>query len=275
MTEKKKKKRGRKPKGKIIQINKINDVNSEEDSIIAHLPIKIEPNNSDSIFIKSETDIKTKTKTKTKNNDKKTIDKLNLKIKKLNHKLEMLRPCKKKILNIYKTNYNNNTKCWWCKYSFDSQPVGLPDNYFNNKFNLIGCFCSFNCAKSYNIDLNDNKYLKRNNLLNYLYYKSYNEEKEIIPAPNWKILKDFGGTITIEQFRDDFLINSTEFIYLDPPLISRKPYIEEINRTSNFINKDKYYSLIEKKKEDIVLKRSKPLKTNVYNLHSMLGLKKK
>ena len=59
------KKRGRKPKNKIIE-NKITNlpINSEEDAIIAHLPISLEDivniesshyDDSNDIFIKSET----------------------------------------------------------------------------------------------------------------------------------------------------------------------------------------------------------------------------
>ena len=266
MSSKIKKKRGRKPKGEILQVNQVDDKNSEEDTIIGHLPIKISSDTS-TLFLKNES-IK-------KSNDKKIIEKLNLKIKKLNEKIEKLRPRKKEIISVFKTNYDANTKCWWCKNCFDTPAVGLPENYFNGKFELIGCFCSFNCAKSYNIDLNDNNYWKRNTLLNYLYYKTYNEEKDIIPAPNWKTLKDFGGKLTIEQFRDDLITHTSEFLFLQPPIVSRKPFIEEIPRKNNlFIDKEEYYSLMEKK-EEFVLKRSKPLKTNVHSLHNMLGLKKK
>ena len=108
--------------------------------------------------------------------------------------------------------------------------IGLPENYVDGKFELQGNFCSFNCAKSYNLDLSDNNTWKRNSLLDYFYNLTYNDDKNILPAPHWKTLKDFGGNLTIEQFRDDAIINTKEYIYLHPPLITRKPLIEEINR---------------------------------------------
>ena len=111
--------------------------------------------------------------------------------------------------------------------------------------------------------MNDNNVWKRNSLLDFLYNLTYSEDKEIIPAPHWKVLKDFGGNLSIEQFRDNMIINSKEFIYLHPPLVTRKPFIEEINR--------KKYSN-EASNDDLVLKRTKPLKSNIHNIRKILGL---
>ena len=92
---------------------------------------------------------------------------------------------------------------------------------------------------------------------------TYNEDIEILPAPHWKVLKDFGGNLSIEQFRDDFIINTTEFIYLHPPLVTRKPFIEEIKRINvNNISDD----------NELVLKRNKPLKTTIHNIRNILGV---
>lgn len=249
-----KKKRGRKPKGLVNNDDK--NYKTESETLIFHLPINVEKKSSD-IFLKS-----TSKSSKDLTILKKEIDKLKKENTILNQKLKSKKSLSKKMVNYYVTNYTEDTKCFWCKHKFCTPAIGLPENYNNNKFELIGHFCSFNCAKAYNLDLCDNNIWKRNSLLDFLYLQTYNEDIEIIPAPHWKVLKDFGGKLSIEQFRDDFIINTKEFIYLHPPLVTRKPFIEEINRINDNSIDDK----------ELVLKRSKPLKSSIHNIRSILGI---
>ena len=60
--------------------------------------------------------------------------------------------------------------------------------------------------KSYNLDLSDNN-MEKKFIIRLFLYLTYNDDKNILPAPHWKTLKDFGGNLTIEQFRDDAIIN--------------------------------------------------------------------
>jgi hypothetical protein len=83
-----------------------------------------------------------------------------------------------------------------------------------------GIFCSFNCCKAF---IKDNKhnslYDMSENLLTKLYFDMYigNENikkpdnkfdsKNLIfieSAPHWRLLKKYGGYLTIEQFRENF-----------------------------------------------------------------------
>lgn len=255
MSKVEKKKRGRKPKGLINNDDK--NYKTESETLVFHLPIKVKKSSSD-IFIKSKPiidDLNVK-------NLKNEIQILKDKNKKLQSELIKIKPTDKKIINYYSTKYDQNTKCWWCKHCFTTPAIGLPENYVDYKFELQGNFCSFNCAKSYNMDLSDNNTWKRNSLLSYFYNLTYNEDKVILQAPHWKTLKDFGGNLTIEQFRDDAIINSKEYIYLHPPLVTRKPLIEEVNRNK--------VSVIDNK--ELILKRSKPLKSNIHNIRKILGI---
>ena len=59
-------------------------------------------------------------------------------------------------INIHTIKINEDTKCWWCKNSFNTPNITLPEQYFDGTFYCIGNFCSYNCAKAYNLDLNDN-----------------------------------------------------------------------------------------------------------------------
>lgn len=126
-----------------------------------------------------------------------------------------------------------NHPCWWCRTSFLTCPIGLPVRYVSTNFlsdqqkeyvlnnlkkqNITakhpieyfeceGIFCSFPCVKSYifdNVTLNS-RYRKSCNLLTLLFFKlKPNDEEDInIPcAPSWKLLKDWGGHLTKDEFR--------------------------------------------------------------------------
>ena len=291
--DKKPKKRGRKPKNKIIDIvpTKI-DIKSEEEPLIAHLSIKLEDivegdNNtsnstnieedtinteSDSIFIKSEKDIKHKlisnSESDSTNNEVEKIEKEILKLK-----VKLLKLTKNDNIEVFKSNFSSDTKCWWCKNCFDTPAVGLPEVYFEDKFHCIGNFCSYNCALSYNIDVNENVW-KRTSLLNLLYYKTYNTNISISAAPDWKQLKEYGGHLTIDEFRKKSIVNNHNFTMLHPPIETRLHIFEKTFKTTQSSNSSIYQKLLEDS-DDLVLKRSKPLKSSQYSLDKTLLIKKK
>ena len=166
--------------------------------------------------------------------------------------------------SIQPLNNDDPSKCWWCSYN--SNPiVELPEHYFNNMFYMTGKFCSYNCAMAYNIDLNDENISKRNSLLYLHYKKTYNTEPNIIVAPSWKVLKEFGGSLDIDEFRSNFITHTTNYLYIKPPLISRISYIEKtlVVEDTEPIKTNEY-----------VLKRTKPLNSTKYTLESTIGLKK-
>jgi hypothetical protein len=268
-----KKKRGRKPKYSILLNDNIenNDkiVNTEEENIILHLPITIneinQHNNNNDIFLFC-------------NKEDKIIDKDSE-----NEELIKSSSTTNKIIcnNINKIithllNINKHTKCWWCKNSFDNPAVQLPEDYYNNTFYCIGNFCSYNCVKSYNLDLNDISIWKRESLINLLYYNTYSKYINIIPSPHWITLKEYGGILSIVDFRNNFIYNNKEYLLLHPPIISRQMQIEESYKLNKLrevpIDKvNKLYSDIE---SDYMIKRNKPLHNNHLNLEITMGLKK-
>jgi len=270
------KKRGRKPKNKLIE-NKINDIpiNSEDESIIVHLPIslndvesiyyddiKTEENN---IFIKSESDfttIKFKEENKSEETEDKLIEKINQKIlgKNLNK------------INVHNIQFKQNTKCLWCKHSFNTLPVEMPEDYYNETFYCYGHYCSWNCMMAYNIDLNDTATWKRTSLINLMFYKTYGFFKEIIPAPSWLMLEDFGGILEINNFRNLFIINNKDYLVLHPPMITRQLQIEESYKKSlpGIVNKIEIFQ-----ENDLALKRTKPIDANNFNLEKTMGLRRK
>jgi hypothetical protein len=248
-------KRGRKPKQDIVPILKKESINLDV-PIIVHLPIcysEIITSDIDDLFIKADTSIQY---------NEKEIYLLKKKIEELTNKLNKYESTKKP--SVYQLS-NSKSKCWWCRYNYELPTVELPEHYFNEKFHSIGFFCSYNCAMAYNIDINDENISKRNSLLYLHYRKTYNEDIILKPSPSWKILKDNGGTITIEEFRTNLILNKNNYLYIKPPIMSRISYVEiqPINVEKEIV-----------KSSDLILKRSKPLNSTKYTLESTMGLKK-
>ena len=134
-------------------------------------------------------------------------------------------------------------KCWWCCHNFDNTPCGIPIKYKSaiDTFYVYGCFCSFNCALSYNFQTKSDKKWERAGLIQLLYNKSTNTDEEITYAPERECLKDFGGYMTINEFRNKQKDKEYKIIY--PPMLSVIPQIEEIkiiketNRENDFQEK--------------------------------------
>jgi len=244
-------KRGRRPKVSTI-VNKIENFNNDT-PIIAHLPIDLSEvinEQVDDIFIKSES------------NDNE-IKMLKRKVEELSIKLiKYERNLKPAIVQCCE---ENNTKCWWDTYFFSTPSVKMPESYFNGIFNCVGNFCSWECMMAYNIDINDENIAKRTSLIYMMYKKTYNSYKMIKQAPSWKTLIDYGGLLSIDDFRENLITNCLEYNYIKPPIISRISYVEKIP-----LKKDDDSI----KNEELVLKRNKPLKSSKYNLESIMGLKK-
>lgn len=77
-----------------------------------------------------------------------------------------------------------------------------------------GIFCSFNCALSFIKENNHNLFYKESySLLSYLYYSFMGKREKILPAPHWRLLKDYGGELTIEEFRKSFYNVDYEFMF--------------------------------------------------------------
>ncbi len=252
-----KSRRGRRPKIS-ANVNKI-DVYNNDTPIIAHLPIDLSEvinEHIDDIFIKQET------------ND--MIEISDNEIKSLKRKIEELTNRLQKYEKNNKPSIiecdNNSIRCWWDAHYFNTPAIEMPENYINGIFNCSGKFCSWECMMAYNIDINDENNYKRTSLIYMKYRKTYNTYKIIKPAASWKILKEFGGNIDIDEFRYNLTSNEIEYNYIKPPIISRISYVEKIPL------KKEMDEVV--KNDELVLKRSKPLKSSKFSLESIMGLKK-
>lgn len=73
-------------------------------------------------------------------------------------------------------------------------------------YSTDGIFCSFNCCKAFIKENKHNKlYESSDVLLSKLYHDMYNVKNIVInPSPHWRLLIEYGGYLTIQQFRDNF-----------------------------------------------------------------------
>ena len=158
--------------------------------------------------------------------------------------------------------------CWWCTYEFDTLPCFIPEKYDDGKYYVFGCFCSFNCAASYNINTNDYKIWERYSLLKKLYNKIHNTNEDISLAPDRETLKKFGGPLTIDEFRKNNNICEKEYRFIMPPMVSIIPLIEETFKDNVKFRKIKSFW----SDDNLVLKRNKPLPNTKSNLIDTLGI---
>ena len=93
--------------------------------------------------------------------------------------------------------------CYHCCHKFSTQPISLPYKYENYKFFVKYVFCSWECMKTYNSDMNNSNSCYIYSLIQKLYFEIHKKIKYINFAPPKSVLKDFGGTMTINEFRQN------------------------------------------------------------------------
>jgi hypothetical protein len=76
-----------------------------------------------------------------------------------------------------------------------------------------GIFCSFNCCLSFINDNKNNSFYKNSKCLLLLILKKTTGETVITPAPSWRLLDRYGGSLSIEQFRTCF--NRLQYFHLN------------------------------------------------------------
>jgi hypothetical protein len=92
----------------------------------------------------------------------------------------------------------------------------------------------------------------------------YGKLESIKRAPNRYALNVFGGDLTIEEFRENAVVDA---------IIPNKVITEPMkDNTVPFISNAKKMNEIKNTNDGLVLKRSKPLQRNQNSLESALGL---
>lgn len=142
----------------------------------------------------------------------------------------------KKLTDLENCLHNNDVSdkksaCFWCTCDFDNPPIFIPRYQLNNTYHVYGCFCSPECAAAFlmkeNIDTASK--FERYHLLNHIYCKIYNYEKNIKPAPNpFYTLNKYYGNLTIQEYRK-LLKNERLLLVVDKPLTRQLPELHQDN----------------------------------------------
>jgi hypothetical protein len=242
------KKRGRKPKGgKIIQQVILNDDNKEsKPNVILHLKCSLKDLQSYSML---DNNIESYNFSNTNQLSYDIINennKLQNKIEHMSSPIEEDSECeesKNDIRNIWKklkileSNLHNNnicdkkSACFWCTYDFDNPPIYIPKHNVKNSYHVYGCFCSPECAAAYLMEehIDSSSKFERYHLLNNIYAKIYDYNKNIKPAPNpYYMLDKYYGNLNIQEYRS-LLRNERLFLVVDKPLTRMMPELHEDN----------------------------------------------
>jgi len=95
--------------------------------------------------------------------------------------------------------------CYWCRHPFSTIPIGCPIKKDSEKYIVDGIYCSFNCILAFLDSTRHSMYDNSNMLLSNIYNNLFDSDlASVIPAPSWKLLKEYGGNKSIEEFRDNF-----------------------------------------------------------------------
>lgn len=233
------KKRGRKPKGgKIVQHNiELDNIIDPSPNIILHLKCSlkdIESINSLNPIQTHDTDLRLNKKTDLKfhemnalcNHEELPEYSTQDPRKNLHDKVKEL----EKLLHFNNIN-NHKSACFWCTYNFDNPPIYIPKFQIKDTYHVYGCFCSPECATAFltEEDIDTSSKFERYQLLNYLYAKIYNYNRNIKPAPNpHYTLTKFCGNLTIQEYRE-LLQNDNLLLIVDKPLTRIMPELHEDN----------------------------------------------
>jgi hypothetical protein len=142
---------------------------------------------------------------------------------------------------------SSDLRCLHCTYNFPGVPVPLPTKYdkLRNVYICTGIFCSWQCAKAYNLTFHDVNARNRGMYIALLAYQTWVKHKEVDKhnepsvrshvrrvyegihrAPDRRHLVDYGGTMTIEEFRK----GSFGILPPDEVVEDVKPYMTLRNR---------------------------------------------
>jgi hypothetical protein len=172
----------------------------------------------------------------------------------------------------------SDAACFWCCHSFTNRPVVLPIRDTGEHLQVMGNFCSPECACAYLFDMRQDSHTRWEQLA--LLYRVYGEacNGKIHPAPVRNVLKHFGGNLSITEYRN--LIRSHKVrvdIHL-PPMVSilatmdTKPidfYDASLTKGVTETIKER----LQKAEEVLRLRRTKPLKAWESTLDACINLK--
>lgn len=167
--------------------------------------------------------------------------------------------------------------CYWCAQQFEGRPVFIPYDEKKGTWFVYGNFCCPECALAYCLDEKEDTHIRweKVSLLHRLYASVVGGR--IYPAPSRLILKQFGGRLSIDDYRTTVRKHSVRVDIHYPPMVSllatmdTKPidfYETTMVKTFVPLNSER----VKKVEEGLRLKRSKPLKDKESTLDACMNL---
>lgn len=167
-------------------------------------------------------------------------------------------------------------KCWWCTLQFGSMPWAIPYKHVAERYYVLGCFCSERCAYAHILNFNHPRRSEKISLLNLLVkVMTGKHPHNIRPSPPKELMKQFGGTLDEDDYREIIKSNVNGELSV-PPMTSIIPTVK-LSKTSSYTI-DKKYIPINKTKIDEVdrktrLARELPIKKNSHTLEGFATIK--
>ena len=127
---------------------------------------------------------------------------------------------------------DKKSACFWCTCEFDNPPISIPQYELNGTYHVYGCFCSPECAVAHLMEQRIDQSMKfeRYALLNHLYCKLYDYERNIRPAPDPHYTLDkYYGNLSIQEYRK-LLKSERLLLIVEKPLTRVLP---ELHQDSN------------------------------------------
>jgi hypothetical protein len=114
---------------------------------------------------------------------------------------------------------HTDVACFWCCHPFRSQPCVIPTGIEEEIWRVYGNFCCPECAAAYlfNERLDSHVQWERYALLNRLYARG---EEPVRLAPPRTVLRMFGGTLDVSEFRSIVADRQMRVDVNTPPMIS-------------------------------------------------------
>ena len=128
-----------------------------------------------------------------------------------------------------------NIKCWWCTLNFDEIPLMMPTKIEEDgKVRAEGCFCSFSCLYAHILETVPQP--RRGVIISLTNWVLENIFKDlgfhlsrINPSPPRIILKEYGGTISREEYKKIIAGTVIGAMVLQPPIFADVPQLIRID----------------------------------------------
>ena len=116
---------------------------------------------------------------------------------------------------------------WHCAHGFDSFPVGIPPAKRDGVYTLQGVYCSFACMKAANSARPSHERALSGQLIHEMLREVYRGPHVVNKAPPKQMLAKFGGSMSIEEFRQSSA-PAKSINLVTPPLMAVRTFYEEI-----------------------------------------------